>query len=174
MSAESEKSVSINLDHFRALLLDSVSVGLAMADAKTRRIMLCNEAFAGWFPGSEDGSATIDELFPIYKDQEGELKTEVKIKPKRREIALALEITHGIGANDGALMIQCTNISKIKELEYMIESYSKMIERQNREISRRKRIGLRNFFSTSCPNKSIGNGKNTASPPPNASTKLLF
>ena len=130
--------ISINLDHFRALLLDSVGVGLAVADPQTRKIMLANEAFVSWFPGAEEGRKTLDELFPEYEGRIGPFKGETSVKPKRREIALALEISHGVGSNQGALMVQCTNISKIKELEYMIESYSKMIERQNRDLKKEK------------------------------------
>jgi adenylate cyclase len=36
------------------------------------------------------------------------------------------------------LIVECQNVSKIRELEYMIESYSKMVEKQNRSLQREK------------------------------------
>jgi adenylate cyclase len=43
-----------------------------------------------------------------------------------------------LGDSNGALLVQCQNIAKVKELEYMIESYSKLIERQNRDLKKEK------------------------------------
>lgn len=36
------------------------------------------------------------------------------------------------------LIVECQNVSRIRELEYMIESYSKMVEKQNRTLQREK------------------------------------
>jgi adenylate cyclase len=65
-------------------------------------------------------------------------KCEMEVKPKRKAISLAIEMLRAEGAVDGAIMVQCQNISKVKELEYMIDSYSKMIERQNRDLRKEK------------------------------------
>lgn len=71
---------------------------------------------------------------------------EVETRVRRRSITLAVGIeamtpADGPPAPAGAgpfLTVECQNISKVKELEYMIESYSKMIERQNRQLQREK------------------------------------
>lgn len=137
-----EPAASINLEKFRDLLLDSVDVGLAVAD-RDGRLALSNAAFSQWFPDCL--GATIDKVFPDIADRWQEpvdngrpYKTEITVKPKRRQIVLSVEIDYSRGENEGTLLVQCTNISKIKELEYMIESYSKMIERQNRDLRKEK------------------------------------
>lgn len=61
----------------------------------------------------------------------GSWKCEVEVKPKRRAILLAVEFVPAAGAGHGEIMVQCQNISKIKELEYMIE-------RQNRDLKKEK------------------------------------
>lgn len=138
-----DQPLGINLQLFRDLLLDSVGVGLAVAD-NDGLIVLHNNAFAGWFP--DCAGRPLDAVIPsVGKDWRETIETrgratkaEIRVKPKRREIVLALEIDHGVGDQAGAWLIQCTNISKVKELEYMIESYSKMIERQNRDLRKEK------------------------------------
>ena len=57
---------------------------------------------------------------------------------KRRSVTLALQITNHSHDDKKVLILECQNISKIKELEYMIESYSTMVEKQNRTLQREK------------------------------------
>jgi class 3 adenylate cyclase len=93
-----------------------------------------------------NGDTTLSSLIPDFDPEEvaatlqdkRSWKREVELKPKRRVITIAVELVPAAGAASGELMVQCQNISKIKELEYMIESYSKMIERQNRDLRREK------------------------------------
>ncbi len=138
--------LSMNMDRFRTLLLDSVGVGLAVVDPETFRIIMHNATFATWFPAMQEGDATLAEIVPNFDPAKtkmllseiGRAKFDVEAKPKRRTLALAIEIGTAEGDSDGNLMLQCQNVSKIKELEYMIESYSKMIERQNRDLKKEK------------------------------------
>jgi len=136
----------MNMERFHALLLDSIGVGLAIVEPESFRVVLHNAMFAEWFPGVSAGDEALETLMPDFQaadvrakiDEAGSWKTEVEVKPKRRTITLAIELVPAEGAARGELMVQCQNISKVKELEYMIESYSKMIERQNRDLRREK------------------------------------
>ena len=141
-SPSEDLKLSINLEHFHNLLLDSVDVGLAVADSDGK-IIVQNAAFTSWFPGSL--TKDLDEAMPAIAGSwqadlatGGTFKAEIKVKSKRRPIVLTCKISYGDGGEDNTILIQCTNISKIKELEYMIESYSKMIERQNRDLRKEK------------------------------------
>lgn len=147
--SEAAPDLSMNMERFRSLLLDSVGVGLAVVDTKDFRIILHNAMFGEWFPAVSAGEEPLLSVLTELKAEEvlGQIdakkswKCEVEIKPKRRVITLAVEIVRAEGAKDGGLMVQCQNISKIKELEYMIDSYSKMIERQNRDLKKEKERG---------------------------------
>ena len=144
--SEPAQDLSMNMERFRSLLLDSVGVGLAVVDPRSFHVLLHNAMFGEWFPGIVSGEQTLPALLPgcdsskvaQWLIEHPSWKTEVEVKPKRRPITLAIELVPAEGASRGELMVQCQNISKIKELEYMIESYSKMIERQNRDLKREK------------------------------------
>ncbi|MCG8354262.1 MAG: hypothetical protein MI920_01700 [Kiloniellales bacterium] len=136
----------MNLDKFNEVLLESVGVGLAILDPDTREIHFGNRRFLEWFPGTVGVGKKLDELFPdldygrlqsrLADDRPFAAETELKMK--RRAISLGLQITRYSHNNAAVLIIECQNISKIKELEYMIESYSKMVEKQNRTLQREK------------------------------------
>jgi len=141
-----ESDVSLDMDQFRALLLDSAGVGLAVAARDTFNLLMHNSVFAEWFPQVTAGDATLADILPELAEDETLArladgvgwKGEVEVKPKRRSLTLAVEVLPAAGTTQGELMVQCQNITKIKELEYMIESYSQMIERQNREVKKEK------------------------------------
>jgi len=143
---EPAHDISMNMEHFRSLLLDSVGVGLAVVDPASHKVLLHNAMFGEWFPDVVRGTASLTDLLPKFDAEEvastladnRAWKCEAEVKPKRRVISLAVELVPAEGAEHGEIMVQCQNISKIKELEYMIESYSKMIERQNRDLRKEK------------------------------------
>ncbi len=146
MSVSAQDLFSMDMERFRSLLLDSVGVGLAVLEPSGFRLLLHNAAFGAWFPEAVDDGRSIAEFLPSFDREEvaglwtagRTWKCEVEVKPKRRVITLAIELVPAEGALNGEIMLQCQNISKIKELEYMIESYSKMIERQNRDLKKEK------------------------------------
>ncbi len=136
----------MKLDIFNKMLLESVGVGLALLDQETREILFANRRFFEWLPGMAGAGQALDEAFPdIDYSALGEKidagKTyacEVTIKVKRRSVTLALQFTEHAHDDRNVLILECQNISKIKELEYMIESYSTMVEKQNRTLQREK------------------------------------
>ncbi|MEM8914428.1 MAG: adenylate/guanylate cyclase domain-containing protein [Pseudomonadota bacterium] len=139
-------SSAMNMERFNKLLLESVGVGLAILEPETREILFGNRRFVEWFPGQTGTGHTLDELFPTLDLDRLEDKladsqvfaSEIEIKVKRRSITLAIQISRHVHNEAKTLILECQNISKIKELEYMIESYSKMVEKQNRTLEREK------------------------------------
>lgn len=136
----------MNMEKFNQLLLESVGVGLAILDRDSREILFGNRRFAEWFPGESGIGQTLDALFPDLDygrmesrlDADRPFAAETEIKIKRRTITLTLQVSHHTHNNMSVLILECQNISKIKELEYMIESYSSMVEKQNRTLEREK------------------------------------
>lgn len=139
--------LQMDMDRFRSMLFDSIGVGLAILDGSRFHVLMHNAQFQEWCPDLEsDGHAAVYSVLEGFDPDAARLaldngrpyKFEVQVKPKRRPISLACELTPTIGGEDNALLLQCQNVSKIKELEYMIESYSKLIERQNRDLKKEK------------------------------------
>jgi adenylate cyclase len=139
----------MNMEAFNRLLLESIGVGLAVVDAETHEVMFFNSLFGQWFPLPEDGSRQISDVVSAIssdklRENDGRFSGEVELKVKRRTLTIAINVslnqTEG-GAEDGdnsALLVECTNVSKVKELEYMIESYSELVEKNERQLRREK------------------------------------
>ncbi|NKB57622.1 MAG: adenylate/guanylate cyclase domain-containing protein [Alphaproteobacteria bacterium] len=136
----------MKLDKFNKMLLESVGVGLAILELESREVLFANRRFIEWLPGTTSLGRPIDEVFPDidYKSLEGKIGAdeiytcEATIKVKRRSVTLALQFTKHTHNDSPVVILECQNISKVKELEYMIESYSTMVEKQNRTLQREK------------------------------------
>ena len=126
---------------FQKALLDSVGVGLAFVDADTGAILFHNRRFSDVFPMMA-ANATIDQLIELPDaaafDREEVITREMEVKVKRRMVSLSLQFSRHAVAEGEVVLVECHNVSKIKELEYMIESYSKMVEKHARDLRREK------------------------------------
>ncbi|MEM9125029.1 MAG: adenylate/guanylate cyclase domain-containing protein, partial [Pseudomonadota bacterium] len=123
-------------------LLRAIGVGVALLDRKTLEFSFRNDTFETWF-STEDQSSQLQLLFPELDlaavnaslAQNGRYTSEITFKKKRRTLVIAVDFTT---ANSNMLVLVCQNITRIKELESMIDSYSMMVERNTREIRREK------------------------------------
>ncbi len=126
-------------------LLRAIGVGIAIARTDDLRIVFHNQPFAEWFgePGSKTLlSEVIDgiELAEVNAaiESEGRFAGELTVKPKRRALTIALAISKANTEEEELYVIECQNITRIRELESMIDSYSTMVERNTRELEREK------------------------------------
>jgi len=126
-------------------LLRAIGVGIAIVRADDYRFVFFNTAFAEWFgePGDEDRLADLMEDLPIEEmsaalAQGSSYARELSFKQKRRTRVIALTISHAEAGDEKLLVVECNNITRIRELEMMIESYSTMVERNTRELEREK------------------------------------
>jgi adenylate cyclase len=136
----------MDLDRFNRLLLESAGVGLALADPEGLAIAFANPRFTEWFPSCEDTGSRLDELLVgldvermrsrIADDRP--YRVELELKANRRTMTVAVDVKRHQGDGSDLLVVECQNITKLKELEYMVESYSKMVERQNRDLRKEK------------------------------------
>jgi len=136
----------MDLDRFNRLLLESAGVGLALADPDSLAVQFSNPRFAEWFPDSRAEGATLDGMLQGLdvakmrsRLESGQgYRTELQLKVNRRQMTLDLDVKRHAGDGGDLLVVECQNITKLKELEYMVESYSKMVERQNRDLRKEK------------------------------------
>jgi len=136
----------MNLDNFNKVLLESVGVGLAILDATSLEILMGNRRFDEWFPDSIGSGKKVGEVLAEFEPEKLARKIEAdkpysfetSVHMKRRSISLAITCSRHTHGDTAVLIMECQNISKIKELEYMIESYSKMVEKQNRVLQKEK------------------------------------
>ncbi|WP_300070260.1 adenylate/guanylate cyclase domain-containing protein [uncultured Ruegeria sp.] len=123
-------------------LLRAIGVGVALLDRQTLEFGFRNDTFDEWF-GGDAQQTQLQQLFPdldvnaMQADltNAGRFTSEIRFKKKRRTLVVALDFT---AAEEDLLVLVCQNITRIKELESMIDSYSMMVERNTREIKREK------------------------------------
>ena len=126
-------------------LLRAIGVGVAIVRAADLNFVFHNEAFAEWFGSPEPGTSLDDAIGGLWSDEVASVieagdrfNGEISIKPKRRTLVIAVSISAADAQGERLLVIECQNITRIRELETMIDSYSAMVERNTRELEREK------------------------------------
>ncbi|WP_299738878.1 adenylate/guanylate cyclase domain-containing protein [uncultured Roseobacter sp.] len=132
----------MSIEAINEQLLRAIGVGVALLDRQTLQFGFRNDTFNDWF-SNEDQPDQLQLLFPELDVDalresltgNGRYTSEIRFKKKRRTLVIALDFT---AADEDVLVLVCQNITRIKELESMIDSYSMMVERNTREIKREK------------------------------------
>ena len=126
-------------------LLRAIGVGVALVDVKSAMVRFANDTFAEWFGPAEDKSRLADLITGLDVDtalaqlaQDGRHTTEVTFKLRRRTMTVAIEFNRALQDDENLAVLVCQNITRIKELESMIDSYSMMVERNTHELKREK------------------------------------
>lgn len=126
-------------------LLRAIGVGVALLDRKTFKFHFHNDTFEEWFgdPGEFESLSAMFQDLPMDElnarlAESGRFTAETKFKKKRRTMIIALDFTAATEGLQEMTVLVCQNITRIRELESMIDSYSMMVERNTREIKREK------------------------------------
>ncbi|WP_425053604.1 adenylate/guanylate cyclase domain-containing protein [Psychromarinibacter sp. S121] len=135
----------MSIEAINEQLLRAIGVGVALLDLETFRIKFHNDTFREWFGDIEIGQhlselfASLDpEPLKAALNEDGRYATETTFRVRRRTMTVALAFNKALDGEDPIAVLVCQNISRIKELESMIDSYSMMVERNTREIKREK------------------------------------
>jgi adenylate cyclase len=133
-------------------VLNSLTTAVAVVDPASWSVRFENARFQEWFPpGGEEGGAELSARLPaadpgrardrLGKGRPYRFETEVRAGP--RTLTLQMELRPYDEEEGGLILIEGQNISKQKEAEYMLDSYSRLTERQNRELEKEKERGER-------------------------------
>jgi class 3 adenylate cyclase len=135
----------MSIEAINEQLLRAIGVGVALLDLDGLRFRFHNDTFADWFGPAEPGRP-LSDLFPDLDlaalraalAGEGRYSAEVTFRPRRRTMTVAMAFNRALDGAQPIAVLVCQNITRIKELESMIDSYSMMVERNTREIKREK------------------------------------
>ena len=138
-----------------AQVMRTLNVAVAVVDAASWQIVFENALFFKWFPAAENPDAPVDARIAgfdssaatqrLEKGRPYQFEREVKLGA--RTVAVAVEVrslppVEGDGAAIGAagplLILEGRDISKQREAEYMLESYSKVAEKNARDLQKEK------------------------------------
>ncbi len=136
----------LDFERFNELLLESAGVGLAIAQADSLEVTFCNRRFSEWFSDAPDGGHRLIEYLPKLDvdrlrkriDEDQPYRVEAEVRVRNRPVNLAVQVSPTVQEGAPLLIVECQNISKLKELEYMVESYSRMVEKHAREMQKEK------------------------------------
>jgi class 3 adenylate cyclase len=127
-------------------LLDALGLAVAAADPETSALRFENERFRSWFPAEDGGSGNLETRVPdldlskalerLKKGRPFRFETEIRVGP--RTITVQVQLKKEEDPEGEFLLFEGQNISKQKEAEYMLDSYSRLTERQNRELEKEK------------------------------------
>jgi adenylate cyclase len=129
-----------------AELPDQLNAGYAVAEPGSWAIRYENERFRTWFPAGPTLPATLPARLPAFDEARARerlgrgrpyrLETDVHVGP--RATAVLVEVRHADIAGEAVVLVQVQNITKQREAEYMLDSYSKLMERQARALEQEK------------------------------------
>lgn len=135
----------MSIEAINEQLLRAIGVGVALLNHDNFRFLFKNDTFAEWF-GDPDSETQIGDLFPgldisVLRSallESGRYATETTFKLRRRTMSVAMDFNRTTNDGRDITVLVCQNITRIKELESMIDSYSMMVERNTRELKREK------------------------------------
>ncbi|MET4699141.1 adenylate cyclase [Constrictibacter sp. MBR-5] len=127
-----------------ARLLQGLGTGVAVVDADWR-VTFENAKFFQWFPPSPADPGTLQDRLPGFdaamaaeRIRAGRsLALEVETR-NARPVPVVADIRALPQDGEGRMLVECRDISKQKQAEYMLESYSHMSEKHTRELQREK------------------------------------
>jgi class 3 adenylate cyclase len=127
-------------------LLQSLRHGVAVTDPETLQIQFENAAFFAWFRPTGEPVETLAHRLagcPIAQGlarlREGRpFVHHTEVKDGARMLSLAVELRLVEIAGSTMLVAEVQDVSKQKEAEYMLDSYSKLAERHSRDLHREK------------------------------------
>lgn len=123
-------------------LLNSMALGVCVAEAGTGRVQFCNDLFSKWFSTVSAGSV-LHEAVPhmtsdVLAGMIGGASIEVTAKVKRRSLIIEMKARRVTLDDKEVLVLEGQNVSRLHESEAMIDSYAAIVERRTRELEREK------------------------------------
>lgn len=127
-------------------MFQSLAVGVAIVDTETWAIEFENAKFFQWFPPVNDTDEPLAtrvvglniERAKSRIDGPRSYRTEVESRSETRSVPVAVEMKALPDSDGRRAIVECRDISKQREAEYMLESYSTMSERHTRDMQKEK------------------------------------
>ena len=127
-------------------VLQRIGAAVALANPDSWEIEFENASFFDWFPSIEDGMDTLLERIPGIDPEKAERRfdrgrgyqVDSEVRKGARTIAIVVSLKRVEIAEEPLILVEAVNISKQKEAEFMLDSYSRMSEKNARELQKEK------------------------------------
>lgn len=126
--------------------VQNLGIGVAVADSKKLAVIFENVKFGQWFPAEQGGDSTLTTRISGFDAERASARLaqgrkytfQTISKAAGRDVPVAVDMSPLGEDKKSSILIECRDISKEKQTEYMLESYSKMAERHARDLQREK------------------------------------
>lgn len=124
----------------------TLNIGLAIVAVDDWEVVFENANFFAWFPPESDADEPLTARLPGMNARRAQSRIEAG-RPYRfeteaqsggRTVPISVELRSVSDSEGDQVVVECHNITKQRQAEYMLESYSKMAERNARELEREK------------------------------------
>ena len=125
------------------------ALGIAVAVADTNwKLQFENAAFSKWFPGPQDDDGSLSGRFVDFKEDRARSRLakgksysfESEIRTGARTTCLKTTFKNLLVGSDAFTLVETVDVTKQKEYEYMLDSYSDLAERKERQIAAANRV----------------------------------
>lgn len=138
------KSIVLNEETLRHIA-QILNVGVAIVNTETWEVLFENASFFKWFAPESDADEPLIKRLPGFNASRAAARLkdgrnysyETETEVGGRKVPVAIEVK-SIPDRTDAVVVECHDISKQKQAEYMLESYSKLAERNAKELQREK------------------------------------
>lgn len=127
-------------------VIQNLGTAFAIVDPDEWHVIFENATFFNWFPSTGDEDDPLSDRIPGLKIERAQdriskgrpYSLETESQTSGRTIPISIEMRALPDHPQGHVVLEGRDISKQKQSEYMLESYSKMSERNARDLQREK------------------------------------
>lgn len=147
MGEPKDKQTAVQLTtDFLIRTAQTLNIGIAIIRSDTWEVVFENANFFKWFPPGEDADEPFTARVPKFKPDRALSRIEggrpytfeAIATPGGRETPIEIDIRALSEQDEGLIVAECHDISKLRQSEYLLDSYSKMAEKNAREVEREK------------------------------------
>lgn len=127
-------------------IVQSLAVGVALADATSWRVKYANRTFTEWFPAAADEDTLSGRLIDLKEDRARQridkgrhFSYESEIKAGARTTALRTTLREIDKKGERLILAETVNVTKQKEQEYMLDSFAKLADHNRRQLEKANR-----------------------------------
>lgn len=123
-----------------------LKTGVAVAEPESWAVLFENAKFFQWFPPQGDPDASVEARLEDMNAERarGRLERgrpysfETEVKDGAKTVSLSVELRKVSLDDREVILIECQDLTKQKQTEYMLDSYSKLAEKNARELERER------------------------------------
>lgn len=128
-----------------ATILKALGVAVAVVDSATLELRFENAQFFQWFPATGEGEETLADRIPsaprerllarLAEDRPFTFDAEVGAPPRTSTVRVEVR---PLGDEPGTAIVEAHDVSSEQRIQFMLDSYSELAERNSRDLQKEK------------------------------------